>query len=307
MPTATATKASISDQVIESLETQSPKRKTLIRNFGNWILEELTRLEIDTDKPQDFVTKLDETLPLLESMWEVCGAIEATDSTNLFGEFAPMFENILQHYDVRPETGLFGHRETTFDWWKFHGNELMLLPVAAMLRGRCYDDLGAFLDHMYVQNMWSQKGSRSNFDFRSFATYIRILDDWNESNPRQLFNPPGHIINDRLQQYAPHDANLFRDTDMLLSLISASRADSDYRKRWWPELCFYSQNVPKFLNLASSEQEALKLAPLFREKGIAALQDKIRDSYAKVEKLRAKSDHRVFDVASLTNAIGTRP
>lgn len=306
LPSRVGQVLSIADQTIEAIETKSPTRKKLIRNFGAWVVDQLAAVEIDADDPNDFVARLDQTLPVLASMWSVCEAIEVTESPTLFVEFFEMFQAILERYDVRPETGKFEHRTTTFDWWKFHGNELMLLPVAALLRGNTFDELREFLNLPYIQKHWNDKGVQGNFDFRSFSDHLPILDYWNDKRSRKIYNPQAHLMKDRLTNYAPAGAGLITEADLVLSLISSIRPDTDFRKRWYPELCFFDKNAPRLLSLATREAEALKIAPLFESKGIAELQAKLRDGFAKLNSLRSKHDHRSFDFETEINSIAAR-
>lgn len=302
LPELSNTYSSISDKVCLSLEngTQSPKK--VIREFGEWILEELIRLEIDTTDPSSFLSQLEASLPILESMWKVCDTIEATDRTDQFVEFSSLFEFILNRYDVRLKSGIHGYRETTFDWWKFHGNELILLPVAAMLRSSDYDSLQDFLGQAYIQELWNRNGIADYFDFRSFSDHIAILDSFKQ----KWFNPQAHFMHERVNKYAHSDVDSIVDADFVLSLISTIRSDPGYRRRWLPELCFYSARAPRILSLATSEKHAHRIAPLFDANGVAELKQKLQDGFTELDRVRSRSDYRRFNFESLINAIGTR-
>jgi hypothetical protein len=96
------------------------------------------------------------------------------------------------------------------------------------------------------------------------------------------------------------------EADFVLSLVSAIRPDGGHRRRWYPELCFYAKNAPRFLSLASSEQEALNMAQLFESQGIAELQEKLRAGFEKLNAYRSKDDRRSFNFSQEIDAIASR-
>jgi hypothetical protein len=257
------------DTAIEAIEGQVPARKARIRDFWQWVMSELHRLEPDlkSKEPQgEGLTANAESLMesiaasgLVSRGWsQVCEAIAYTDDAESAEAIARGFISLLEEYDHKPGfSGTFN--DTWFDFWRFVGHELMTVWVACLLREERWALLDQFLGRTYF---WEQHRARTNqgvVSFDEFSVFVILLGEEGKKGRRLSLH--ADILSER---YSPSGIGSvltfqeFIDADLFLFLAGEFRLEPGWGGwlQWRPWSVLYMKHQPRFLVEATTRKFA---------------------------------------------------
>lgn len=276
-------------EAIQAIENETPVRKKRIREYGAWLVKSLRNLDPGPGIAVDsWVAALSSTSQLMLEFTSVIEAAAiAEDESNLF-EFWRLISIVVQEYDVPP--GFSGQfYPLQFDWWKFHGRELVVLIAISLLREGKLDLLSRILDEQSIQNNWASVRGSGVVNFIDMNAHVKFAEEWNIAEKARgkngYISPYGRLLQLR---YADIEAypNLWTDyleADLLLALLAQTeRYRSDY-KHWSNWTHPYLQQAPAFLLKAAAPTYARSMAKLFGFETAAQFRGTLETNWRRID------------------------
>lgn len=282
---------------IDAIKDQRPERNARTRDFWNWTLAELLRIQPDLQSSPPMGKHVQEQIAQLETaiedsgevarLWSnVCEAIALANDLESAKEITRGFGTLLEEYDHKAGyTGTF--YVTYFDYWKFVGYELWTVWIGSLLKERRW----ALIDETLGWNFyWEAQRERTNHGivhFDQFSDFVHLLDQKSKASRRLSIH--ADILKARYESESIGSTLSwleFMDADFFLFLAGELRLEAGWSDlpRWRPWSVLYMKHKPPFLTEAVSKRTAADLKSALGEQDSSKIRELLKE---RVSKLRA--------------------
>jgi hypothetical protein len=246
---------SLSEQLRSSIESSRRDQATLARRFVSTLITRLDELHPrwqdrpDLDEP--FIEALNSSVAIVGEFATIADQVATFDATDAGEALFESFEQVLERYETPPGfSGTF--YETDFDFFRFHGHELLVSLVSPIVREKRWQLLNTILDRdLYVPRL-TELGRSGMVSFAALSEFVRLLDYRKQRLRLNRASIHADLLRERHSSEnlsAASPLNDFVDADLFLFFrAEAGRQEAGERVQWIPwSVLNLGGRVPRFL------------------------------------------------------------
>jgi hypothetical protein len=261
---------------VAAIENAQANKVPVLRRNLDSILSKLIELaptkHTEGGTVDQLIKGLADTQEIVAEFCKIAETIATMNDSDAALETCRWFGKVIEKY-YPPATHRGQYHSGDYEYYKFLGHEMLVALVTPVLRNQRWELLSQVLEEPIP--MRSVNGRRDGAaGWEEASEHLPYI--LHEGTKRERVSLHADLLKERhadnggLASILPFEE--FMDADLLLFLISQTRAASGLRIRSWrPWSCLYLRHVPGFVRNASRRKIAESLASLLSVDGIEGL------------------------------------
>ncbi len=255
-PPPAHTTPSAADQLIAAVESQSPNRSILARNYVRGFLKEIDRLAPtlpDTDDLDElFMEVLPATVPLMVDLARISDIVSLIDDTATAKILFKELTEIAKKYTF---TGSGSYRNEDFDFYHYVGHESVAVLASPFVRDRKWEQVVS----VFQESFLLPDKSITTFGYLSY--FVRLFPYRNKRIHANRISLHADVLKDRYSQPPLSELISFEqfvETDFFLRVLDAAlhpKATGADAWRPWSSI-FGGGRTPGFIQELASKRKA---------------------------------------------------